>query len=77
MTGRENPSGMRGMSLDFKTSLRRLTVRDSGRKIIDILSRNPNKDPEGYEEDDIAHMRKVVSYCKVCYMLEPRLRSRP
>ena len=37
----------------------------SGRKIIDILNRNPSKDPEKYEEDDLAHMRKVVSYCKV------------
>lgn len=42
-----------------------LTVRGSGRKIIDILRRNPEKNPESYEEEDIAHMRKVASYCKV------------
>lgn len=53
----------------------RLTVRDSGRKIIDILSRNPKKDPDGYEEDDIAHMRKVVSYCKVRDVLKPEIYS--
>ncbi|GAA5858960.1 hypothetical protein JCM8547_007176 [Rhodosporidiobolus lusitaniae] len=37
---------------------------ESGRKIIDILERNPSGDPEEYTEDDIAHMRKVTSYCK-------------
>lgn len=37
---------------------------ESGRKIVDILRRNPEKDPEAFEEDDIQHMRKVVSYCK-------------
>ena len=34
---------------------------DSGRQIVDILKKNPNKDPDGYEEDDIAHMRRVVA----------------
>ncbi|KAK7521892.1 hypothetical protein IWZ03DRAFT_369711 [Phyllosticta citriasiana] len=37
---------------------------ESGRKIIEILEKNPDKDPEKYDEDDIQHMRKVVSYCK-------------
>ena len=46
-----------------------LILHLSGRNIIDILNRNPDKDPEKYEADDIAHMRKVVSYCKVCYSL--------
>lgn len=36
----------------------------SGRKIIEILKKNPKKDPEKYDEDDIAHMRKVAAYCK-------------
>lgn len=36
----------------------------SGRKIIEILKKNPNKDPEQYDEEDIQHMRKVVSYNK-------------
>jgi len=36
----------------------------SGRKIIEILEKNPNKDPSKYEEDDISHMRKVVAYNK-------------
>jgi hypothetical protein len=36
----------------------------SGRKIVEILKKNPKKDPERYEEGDIDHMRKVVSYCK-------------
>ncbi|TVY34194.1 hypothetical protein LSUB1_G007168 [Lachnellula subtilissima] len=37
---------------------------DSGRKIIEILKKNPEKDPGGYDEEDIPHMRKVVAYCK-------------
>ncbi|MCJ1373071.1 hypothetical protein MMC20_004298 [Loxospora ochrophaea] len=37
---------------------------ESGRKIISILKKNPSKDPEQYDEEDLAHMRKVVSYCK-------------
>ncbi|KAK3178879.1 hypothetical protein OEA41_001016 [Lepraria neglecta] len=37
---------------------------ESGRKIIEILKKNPGKDPSEYEEDDLGHMRKVVSYCK-------------
>lgn len=36
----------------------------SGRKIINILEKNPNKDPSKYDEDDISHMRKVVAYNK-------------
>ena len=38
----------------------------SGRKIIEILKKNPKKDPENYDEDDIAHMRKV-SNCPSIY----------
>jgi hypothetical protein len=34
-----------------------------GRKIVKILKKNPKKDPEAYDEEDIAHMRKVTSYC--------------
>ncbi|KAJ6441085.1 DNA-binding protein [Purpureocillium lavendulum] len=37
---------------------------DSGRKIVEILESNPDKDPEKYTDDQIQHMRKVVSYCK-------------
>ncbi|KAI9828631.1 MAG: hypothetical protein M1832_001734 [Thelocarpon impressellum] len=37
---------------------------ESGRKIIEILKRNPERDPAGYEEDDVPHMRKVVAYHK-------------
>ncbi|KAF5862578.1 hypothetical protein ETB97_011482 [Aspergillus alliaceus] len=36
----------------------------SGRKIVSILEHNPSKDPEHYTDEDIDHMRKVVSYCK-------------
>ncbi|TGZ84620.1 hypothetical protein EX30DRAFT_337121 [Ascodesmis nigricans] len=36
----------------------------SGRHIVEILKKNPKKDPAEYDDDDIAHMRKVVSYCK-------------
>lgn len=37
---------------------------DSGVKIVEILKKNPNKDPEGYDQGDVAHMRRVVAYCK-------------
>ncbi|KAI5927887.1 hypothetical protein F4810DRAFT_162003 [Camillea tinctor] len=37
---------------------------ESGRKIIQILQKNPKKDPEAYDDDDIDHMRRVVAYCK-------------
>ncbi|KAJ3478880.1 hypothetical protein NLI96_g9454 [Meripilus lineatus] len=35
---------------------------ESGRKIIEILRRNPEKDPGSYNEEDLEHMRKVVGY---------------
>ncbi|KAI9751448.1 MAG: hypothetical protein M4579_006058 [Chaenotheca gracillima] len=37
---------------------------DSGRQIIQILRKNPSKSPDGYEQADIDHMRKVVAYNK-------------
>ncbi|OJJ73386.1 hypothetical protein ASPBRDRAFT_73797 [Aspergillus brasiliensis CBS 101740] len=37
---------------------------ESGRKIVSILEHNPSKDPSGYSDEDVSHMRKVVSYCK-------------
>jgi len=37
---------------------------ESGRKIIHILEKNPKKDPEKYDQEDVDHMRKVVAYCK-------------
>lgn len=37
---------------------------ESGRHIVEILKENPDKEPEKYTEDNIQHMRKVVSYCK-------------
>ncbi|KAJ5240886.1 uncharacterized protein N7469_002477 [Penicillium citrinum] len=37
---------------------------ESGRKIVDILSHNPNKDPSKYSDSDIDHMRRVVAYNK-------------
>ncbi|OOQ83956.1 hypothetical protein PEBR_32636 [Penicillium brasilianum] len=37
---------------------------ESGRKIVDILEHNPSRNPSGYDESEIDHMRKVVSYCK-------------
>ena len=41
-----------------------LTNIGSGRKITEILKKNPKQDPSSYDEDDLGHMRKVVSYCK-------------
>jgi hypothetical protein len=43
-----------------------LNVTDvsSGRKIVEILKKNPKKDPSKYDKDDLAHMRKVAAYNK-------------
>ncbi|KAH7886285.1 hypothetical protein F5I97DRAFT_1243954 [Phlebopus sp. FC_14] len=35
---------------------------ESGAKIVDILNRNPDKDPNKYDQADLSHMRKVVGY---------------
>ncbi|KAI0451446.1 hypothetical protein F5B21DRAFT_527975 [Xylaria acuta] len=37
---------------------------ESGRRIVEILEKNPSKDPDRYDEEDVEHMRRVVSYCK-------------
>ncbi|KAJ4519490.1 hypothetical protein HRR83_004486 [Exophiala dermatitidis] len=37
---------------------------ESGRKIVEILRKNPDKDPSKYDDDDLAHMRKVAAYNK-------------
>ncbi|KAI9066542.1 hypothetical protein FKP32DRAFT_1565835 [Trametes sanguinea] len=37
---------------------------ESGHKIVGILRKNPDRDPEQYDEEDIEHMRKVVGYTK-------------
>ncbi|KAK0384504.1 hypothetical protein NLU13_8590 [Sarocladium strictum] len=37
---------------------------DSGRKIVEILKANPKKEPGKYTDEQVQHMRKVVSYCK-------------
>jgi hypothetical protein len=36
----------------------------SGRKIIEILKKNPKRDPSKYDEDDLQHMRRVAAYNK-------------
>lgn len=35
---------------------------DSGRKIVEILKSNPNKDAQKYSDEDVEHMRRVVAY---------------
>ncbi|TLS30470.1 hypothetical protein PpBr36_02691 [Pyricularia pennisetigena] len=37
---------------------------DSGRKIVEILKANPDKNEDEYTDEQVQHMRKVVSYCK-------------
>ena len=41
-----------------------LIQESSGRKIVEILKKNPKKDPKQYDDDDIDHMRRVVAYNK-------------
>lgn len=50
---------------------------ESGRHIVDILSRNPTRDPGKYSEDDVAHMRRVVSYCKRHLAQEEKAKQNP
>ena len=48
---------------------------ESGRKITDILKRNPKKDPSKYTDEDKEHMRKVASYCKRHLAQESKLKD--
>ncbi|EYE97177.1 DUF3140 domain-containing protein [Aspergillus ruber CBS 135680] len=48
---------------------------ESGRRIVDILAHNPDRDPGGYTENDIGHMRKVVAYCKRHLAQEEKAKS--
>ena len=48
----------------LRSVVSRLLKGRSGRKIIQILEKNPKKDPSKYDEEDIEHMRKVVAYNK-------------
>ena len=50
---------------------------ESGRKIITILEKNPKKDPEQYDEEDLPHMRKVVAYCKRHLAQEEKAKKDP
>ncbi|GAC92817.1 hypothetical protein PHSY_000373 [Pseudozyma hubeiensis SY62] len=49
---------------------------NSGTKIVDILKRNPDKKKDKYTEDDIKHMRKVVSYNKRHLAQEQHLKEK-
>lgn len=55
-------SGSAGWSKDSSNS--ETVGHESGRRIVSILSKNLQRDPSKYEQDDIDHMRKVVAYCK-------------
>ncbi|WWD16139.1 hypothetical protein CI109_100564 [Kwoniella shandongensis] len=48
---------------------------ESGRKIVEILKRNPDKDPSKYTDEDVDHMRRVVSYCKRHLAQETKLKD--
>ncbi|KAK8197448.1 hypothetical protein HDK77DRAFT_478575 [Phyllosticta capitalensis] len=50
---------------------------ESGRRIIEILEKNPRKDPEKYDEDDVDHMRRVVAYCKRHLAQEEHAKKNP
>lgn len=38
--------------------------QESGTRIVEILRSNPDKDRDKYTDEQLQHMRKVVSYCK-------------
>ena len=50
---------------------------ESGRKIVEILEKNPKKDPEKYDEDDLQHMRRVAAYCKRHLSQEEKAKKDP
>lgn len=39
-------------------------ISSSGRKIIEILKKNPKKDASKYSDEDVKHMRRVAAYNK-------------
>jgi hypothetical protein len=47
----------------------------SGRRISAILKRNPGRKARKYDEEDVAHMRKVVAYCKRHLAQEDKLKA--
>ncbi|OQE42993.1 hypothetical protein PENCOP_c003G07385 [Penicillium coprophilum] len=47
----------------YQTELR-AKASGSGRRIVRILEHNPAANPSEYSDQDIDHMRRVVSYCK-------------
>lgn len=53
---------MRGEHLNSSIT-KRLTA-SSGRKIIEILKKNPKKDASKYSDEDVKHMRRVAAYNK-------------
>ena len=56
---------MRGFQAPHQNcGMQRLTSETSGREIIEILKKNPKEDPSKYDEEDLGHTRKVVSYNK-------------
>jgi hypothetical protein len=62
----------------FASRVAKLTlVYYSGRKIIDILKKNPKKEPNQYDEEDIDHMRRVVAYCKRHLAQEEKAKQDP
>ncbi|GHJ84987.1 hypothetical protein NliqN6_1389 [Naganishia liquefaciens] len=48
---------------------------DSGKKITEILRSNPNKDPSKYTDEQVDHMRRVVSYCARHLAQEERMKD--
>lgn len=44
---------------------------------MEILKKNPDKDSQKYEQDDMDHMRRVVAYCKRHLAQEDRAKRDP
>lgn len=53
----------RGKLFSFWTTLT-TNNETSGRKIIEILKKNPKKEPSKYSDADVQHMRRVAAYNK-------------
>ncbi|KAI5453007.1 hypothetical protein NCC49_006538 [Naganishia albida] len=48
---------------------------ESGKKIVEILRENPSKDASKYTDEQIEHMRRVVSYCARHLAQEERMKD--
>lgn len=58
----DTPSSTQNCGMEKPDGSGETVGHESGRQILEILERNPERRDEGYEEEDLPFMRKVVGY---------------